>query len=330
MLKKEEFSELQTDMVQNILILGANGYIGGTVCRRFAETKDFNVLALIRPGSQAKEIEPFCKKIICSEKSQFSVKEIQKIIRQQNIKTIINLAWDLPAASTVEAQFAKDRLALEAAFTAAASISSDIHVITTSGNFSLMTTSGGRITETPPPRGFVLPSYLSCVELLVQVNVLKDGLTEKYISKGGNASIIYPGSVYGASPTRNGFWDFAIQQFITGQAYLGFKPFPRDFMTGWIHLEDLAECYIAATRRHQKGSHYLATGENLSISQMATLFAETAGVKFDVPLFSNTDRVFFDDSHTRKLLQLEWKHQAVKQIKTWIDRIKDLGNYFLD
>ncbi|MFP5271006.1 hypothetical protein [Coleofasciculus sp.] len=90
---------------------------------------------------------------------------------------------------------------------------------------------GGRITETPPPPGFAKPKYLAWSELLSGVNLMKDALTEKYISQGFNASILYPSSVYGASPTRGGFWDFAIQQFITGKPYWGYQPFPSDFMT---------------------------------------------------------------------------------------------------
>ncbi|MEH2415241.1 hypothetical protein [Nostoc sp.] len=50
---------------------------------------------------------------------------------------------------------------------------------------------------------------------------------------------------------------------------------------------------------------YLAAAENLSISQMATLFAQAAQVKFQAPIFENKDNVVFDDSYTREVLQLE-------------------------
>lgn len=330
MSEKKEIPAQKPHSVQNILLLGATGYVGGALSRKLAQTGDFAVLALVRPSSQVEVIEPFCKEIIRSQEAQFSPSDVEEAIGQHEIKTVINLAWNMPPASTKEAQFAQDRIALEAALGGAGSISSDIHVITTSGNFSLMTASGGRITETPPSKGFVQPPYLAWAELLSGVNLLKDALTEEYISIGGNASIVYPGSVYGASPTRGGFWDFALQQFITGKPYWGFEPFPPDFMTAWIHVEDLAECYVAAARRKEKGGHYLAAAENLSISQMATLFAEAAGVKFPIPVFENKDQVMFDDYITRELLQLEWKYQAAEQVKTWVERIKELGTYFLE
>jgi len=158
---------------------------------------------------------------------------------------------------------------------------------------------------------------------------MKDALTEEYISKGFNASIVYPSSVYGASPTRGGFWDFAIQQFITGKPYWGYQPFPSDFMTAWIHVDDLADFYIAVARRGEKGGHYLAAPEHLSISQMATLFAQAAGVTFQPPIFDNKDNVVFDDSYTRKVLQLEWKYKVADQVKAWVERIQELDTYFL-
>ncbi|MDZ8109864.1 MAG: hypothetical protein RM338_30155 [Nostoc sp. DedQUE12a] len=46
--------------------------------------------------------------------------------------------------------------------------------------------------------------------------------------------------------------------------------------------------------------------ENLSISQMSTLFAQAAEVEFVAPAFENKDKVMFNDSHiglTQKLKQ---------------------------
>ncbi len=219
---------------------------------------------------------------------------------------------------------------MEAALHGASAVSPDIHVIATSGNFSLITADGGRITEIPPHKGFAKPQYIAWIDLLVGVNLMKDELIEEHISKGGNASIVYPSSVYGSSPTRGSIWDFAVQQFITGKPHQGYQPFPPDFMTAWIHVEDLADCYIAAVRRGSKGGHYLAAGENLSISQMATLFAEAAQVKFQPPIFENKYNVVFDDSHTREVLQLEWKYKTTDQVKVWVERIKELRTYFLE
>lgn len=330
MSKEKDIPDEKNCSVKNILLLGATGYVGGVLCRRLSQTQNFKVLALVRPSSNTEAIKPFCKEIIRSKEAQFSAKDVEAAIRKHDIKTIINIAWNMPPELTKEAQFEKDRIALEAALHGASAVSADIHVITTSGNFSLITANGGRITEIPPPKGFAKPKYLGWGELLSGVNLMKDALTEEYISKGGNASIMYPSSVYGPSPTRGGFWDFGIQQFITGKPHWGYEPFPPDFMTAWIHVEDLAESYIAAARRGEKGGHYLAAGENLSISQMATLFAEAAGVKFQPPIFENKDNVVFDDSHTREVLQLEWKHKVANDVKAWVERIKELGTYFLE
>ncbi|WP_445634317.1 NAD-dependent epimerase/dehydratase domain-containing protein [Nostoc sp. DSM 114161] len=330
MPENQEFSSEKSSSIKNILILGATGYIGGALCRKFSQTPDFAVFALVRPSSDVEAIKPFCKEIIRSQEVNFSTNDVTQAIRKHNITTVINVAWHMPPEPTKEAQFAKDSMALEAALQGAKAVSPDIHVITTSGNFSLVTADGGRITETPPPKGYTLPEYLVCIDLLVGVNVLKDRLVEEYISNGGNASILYPSSVYGSAPTRGSFWDFAIQQFITGKPHQGYQPFPPDFMTAWVHVDDLADCYIAAARKGTKGGHYLAAPENLSISQMSTLFAQAAGVEFVAPVFENKDKVIFDDSYTREVLQLQWKYKVADEVKDWVERIKELGTYFLE
>ncbi|MEH1822264.1 MAG: hypothetical protein V7L31_24845 [Nostoc sp.] len=330
MSNNKEFSSEKSSSVKNVLIIGAGGYIGGALCRKFSQTEDFAALALVRPSSDIEGIKPFCKEIIRSQEADISSNDVAQAIRKHDITTVINVAWHIPLESTKEAQFAFDRVPLEAALHGASAVSPDIHVITTSGNFSLITTNGGRITETPPPKGYILPEYLICLDLLAGVNVLKDGLVEEYISNGGNASIVYPSSVYGSAPTRGGFWDFAIQQFITGKPHQGSQPFPPDFMTAWIHVEDLADCYIGVARFGSKGGHYLAAPENLSVSQVSTLFAEAAQVEFLAPVFENKDKVIFDDSHTRELLQLQWKYKVADEVKGWVERIKELGTYFLD
>ncbi|MBN3874027.1 NAD-dependent epimerase/dehydratase family protein [Nostoc sp. JL33] len=330
MLETKEFPDEIDSSVKNILLMGATGYIGGALCRKLSQTQDFAVLALVRPRSDIEAIKPFCKEIIYSKEEQFSQEDVEEVIRKHDVKTVINLAWHMPPESTKEAQFEKDRIALEAALNAASAVSPDIHVIATSGNFSLVTADGGRITETPPHTGSRKLEYLAWIELLVNVNLMKDELIEEYISKGGNASIVYPSSVYGSSPTRGSIWDFAIQQFITGKPHEGYQPFPPDFITAWIHVEDLADCYIAAARKGSKGGHYLAAAENLSISQMATLFAQAAQVKFQAPIFENKNNVVFDDSYTREVLQLQWKYKAADDVKAWVERIKELGTYFLE
>ncbi|MEH2464932.1 NAD-dependent epimerase/dehydratase family protein [Nostoc sp.] len=330
MSDNKEFLSEKSSSVKNILIIGATGYIGGALCRQFSHTQDFAVLALVRPSSNIEAIKPFCKEIIRSQEVEISNNDVAEAIRKHDITTVINVAWHMPPEPTKEAQFAKDRIALEAALHGARAVSPDIHVITTSGNFSLITTAGGRITEIPPPKGYRWPEYLVCFDLLSGVNVLKDALVEEYISNGGNASIVYPSSVYGCAPTRGSFWDFAIQQFITGKPYQGYQPFPPDFMTAWIHVEDLADCYIAAARKGSKGGHYLAAPENLSISQISTLFAKAAQVEFLAPVFENKDKVIFDDSHTREILQLQWKYKVADEVKVWVKRIKELGTYFLE
>ncbi|MFN6496148.1 MAG: NAD-dependent epimerase/dehydratase family protein [Nostoc sp. DedQUE01] len=326
----KEFSSEKNSSIKNILILGATGYIGGALCRKFSQTQDFAVFALVRPSSDVETIKPFCQEIIRFQDTSFSSNDVAQAIRKHDITTVINVAWYMPPEPTKEAQFAKDRIALEAALHGAKAVSPDIHVITTSGNFSLITADGGQITEIPPPKGYTRPAYLAFIDLLMSVNVLKDGLVEEYISNGGNASIVYPSSVYGSAPTRGSLWDFAVQQFITGKPHQGYQPFPPDFMTAWVHVDDLADCYIAAARKGTKGGHYLAAPENLSISQMSTLFAQAAEVEFVAPVFENKDKVIFDDSHTREVLQLQWKYKVADEVKGWVERIKELGTYFLE
>jgi hypothetical protein len=66
------------------------------------------------------------------------------------------------------------------------------------------------------------------------------------------------------------------------------------------------------------------------ILNMSTLFAEAAQVEFIAPVFENKDKVIFDDSHTKEVLQLEWKHKVADEVKVWVGRIKELGTYFLE
>ncbi|MEQ9667739.1 hypothetical protein [Coleofasciculus sp. G2-EDA-02] len=106
------------------------------------------------------------------------------------------------------------------------------------------------------------------------------------------------------------------------------EPFCKEI--AWIHVDDLADCYIAVARRGEKGGHYLAAPEDLSISQMATLFAQAAGVKFQPPIFENKDNVVFDDSYTREVLQLDWKYKVTDEVKAWVEQIQELGTYFLE
>ncbi|MGV0103522.1 NAD-dependent epimerase/dehydratase family protein [Nostoc sp. DSM 114167] len=330
MSNNKDFSSEKSSSVKNVLIIGAAGYIGGALCQKFSQTQDFAVLALVRPNTDIEGIKPFCKEIIRSQEVEISSNDVAQAIRKHDITTVINVAWHMPPESTQEAQFALDRIALEAALYGTSAVSPDIHVITTSGNFSLITANGGRITEIPPPKDYTRPEYLVCFDLLSGVNVLKDVLVEEYISNGGNASIVYPSSVYGSAPTRGSFWDFAIQQFITGKPHQGYQPFPPDFMTAWIHVEDLAYCYIAVARFGSKGGHYLAAPENFSISQVSKMFAQAAQVEFIPPVFENKDKVIFDDSHTREVLQLQWKYKVADEMKGWVERIKELGTYFLE
>ena len=47
-------------------------------------------------------------------------------------------------------------------------------------------------------------------------------------------------------------------------------------------------------------------------------------------IYSFAELSLSHDSRTRELLQLEWKYQAAEQVKTWVERIKELGTYFLE
>lgn len=307
-----------------VLILGATGYIGGVLCRTFSN-EGFGVYVLARPTSRVESIAPWCDKIIRTPQADTTREDVRRAVLEFGIDTVINCAWNMPPADTQEAQYAKDRVALEASLYGAQEASPEVHVITSSGNFSLITDAGGTITEAAPPRGFSRPKYMAWSALLSGVNVFKDALTAEFIEQGGNASILFPSSVYGPAPTRGGFWDFALQQFISGQPYWGFAPFPPNFMTAWVHVEDLARCYVAAARRRAPGGRYLAAPENLSIGQMASRFAAAAGVDFEPPEFVNVDSVRFDDSRTRAELNLTWRCSVDRDVPAWVEWIRELG-----
>ncbi|WP_375475628.1 NAD-dependent epimerase/dehydratase family protein [uncultured Nostoc sp.] len=93
MSNNKEFSSEKSSSVKNVLIVGAAGYIGGALCRRFSQTQDFVILALVRPSSDIEGIKPFCKKIIRSQEVEISSNDVAQAIRNHDITTVINVAW---------------------------------------------------------------------------------------------------------------------------------------------------------------------------------------------------------------------------------------------
>lgn len=196
----------------------------------------------------------------------------------------------------------------------------------TSGNFSLIEKNRDHVTENPPPPGAERPPWMHWIGIFETSNVLKDELTENFIKNfKGNASIVYPGSIWGPSPTKGGFWDFAIQQHILGAAA------PPNHPTGWTHVEDVAELYLKTILRRKSGGHFLGTAETLEISTVAKFVADFGGISFDGrPLEPGSEKVFFDDSATRKDLGFEWKKKFdAKNIEEWVLRIKELNGWLL-
>lgn len=196
----------------------------------------------------------------------------------------------------------------------------------TSGNFSLVEKNHDHVTENPPPIGAERPDWIHWIGILETSNVWKDELTTNFIKSGGNASIVYPGSIWGVSPTKGGFWDFAIQQHILGAAA------PPNHPTGWTHVEDVAELYLKVVLRRKSGGHFLATNETLPISTVAKFVANAGGIAFESrPLEPNSAKIFFDDSETRKELCLEWKKKFdAKNVQEWVNRIKQLNEWILN
>lgn len=86
-----------------------------------------------------------------------------------------------------------------------------------------------------------------------KTNASKDEITIDFIkNRDGNACIMYPGMIFGPSPTRPGVIDWCVQQHILGTEFEGMKPYPPNYVTTWIHSADLGECYVQAARKKIK------------------------------------------------------------------------------
>jgi nucleoside-diphosphate-sugar epimerase len=127
---------------------------------------------------------------------------------------------------------------------------------------------------------------------------------------------------------RVSFWDAVPKWYSAG--------YFKDFMTGFIHVEDLCKCYLAAIERGVPGGRYLAAGQPMRVSDFVRMYAAAAGVPIDeataqkLGVFANTQKLVYDDSATRKALGIEWEYMLQDSLPAHVAYMKLHGKLPFD
>lgn len=146
-----------------VLIVGATGFIGGLVTKKFSESQDFEVVALVRSlaSDAAENLKPLCKTIEKQwDPDHVTKDEIERLIVKHNVKVVINTSVYTPKQDTVQKQVELEKETLEAVLHGAQSVSPNIFVITTSGNSTLITAHEKVVTGDPKPVDVERPPYM--------------------------------------------------------------------------------------------------------------------------------------------------------------------------
>jgi nucleoside-diphosphate-sugar epimerase len=143
--------------------------------------------------------------------------------------------------------------------------------------------------------------------------------------KSRGCSLI-PAATYGPGlGGRVSFWDSAVGWYLAG--------YFTDFMTGFIHVEDLCRCYLAVIERGRSGGRYLAAGQPMRVSDFVRLYAAAAGAPLDEgqqrSLFANPRDLSYDDSATRRELGIEWERNLEESLPELMSYLREHGKLSL-
>lgn len=323
---------------KQVTIVGAAAYIGGPLVRLLKE-HGYKTVALVRPSSDPSSLGDLPDTLVRGELGDFQFVEQAS----RGSVAIIDLVNQLnPPCQSLEAQLENDVPVLEACLYAG--LKHGARVVYTSGNFSLPTRGrSGPIDATllpqPAPElqqaGFLprWPTFghideMDGVMLLAETKHRCEHLVHDFgqLHPRSRACTLIPAATYG--PGLGGkvsFWDSVPAWYLAG--------YFKDFMTGFIHVEDLCRCYLAVIERGRSGGRYLAAGQPMRVSDYVRLYAAAAGVsRNSIPaasVFANPQRLSYDDSATRSELGIEWERDLQGSLAAHMEYLREHGKLTL-
>jgi dihydroflavonol-4-reductase len=319
---------------QHVAVVGAAAFIGGPLLRRLRQ-QGYRTVALVRPTTDASSLDGVADELRRGDLSDFGF--VEEATR--GCLAIVDLVNQLnpPCASLAE-QLENDVPVAEACLHAG--LEHAARVIYTSGNFALPTRGrAGAIDEAlvpapapaDSPDGFLSrwPTFahideMAGVMILAETKHRCEHLVHQFIQMhpGSLACTVIPAATYGPGLAgRVSFWDSVPAWYLAG--------YFKDFMTGFIHVEDLCRCFIAAIEHGRSGGRYLAAGQPMRVSEYVEMYAAAAGVA--VPpaaqrdVFANAQRIFYDDSATRRALGIEWERDLQASLAEHMEYLRSHG-----
>ena len=323
---------------KQVTVVGAASYIGGPLLRCL-KMHGYRTVALVRPSSDTSPLGGLTDALLRGDLSDFQFVEQAS----RGAVAIINLVNQLnPPCPTLAAQLENDVPVLEACLHAG--LKHGARVVYTSGNFSLPTRGrSGRIdaallAQPAPelqPAGFLphWPTFghieeMAGVMLLAESKHRCEHLVHTFcqLHPRSRACTLIPAATYGPGlGGRVSFWDSVPAWYLAGHF--------QDFMTGFIHIEDLCRCYLAVIEHGRSGARNLAAGQPLRVSDFVRLYAAAAGVpsdKFPAPsVFANLGHLSYDDSATRSELGLSWKRDLQGSLAEHMEYLRQHGKLTL-
>jgi nucleoside-diphosphate-sugar epimerase len=244
----------------NVLLTSGTGYLGGAIARAL-QAQGHQVVALARSATAAQRLEaagirPFRGDLTDGDSLRQAAAQVDAVIHT--------------AATNDAAMATVDRQAVETLLTALAGTQKPF--IYTSGVWVMGSTGATVADETFPLNPPALVAWRPEVETLV--------LTAA--GQGVRSLVIRPALVYGhgggllAMLTQAGQTQGAVPVIGTGQQAWPF-----------IHVDDLATLYVAALEKAPAGTVLIgASGESVSMGQVALAAAEAAGVGGEIQRLS--------------------------------------------
>jgi dihydroflavonol-4-reductase len=326
------------DQPKQVALVGAAAYIGGPLLRMLKKSGSKTV-ALVRPTTDTSSLSDLPDVLLRGDLSDFHF--VEEATR--GCTAIIDLVNQLnPPCSTFEAQLENDVLPAEACLFAG--LKHGARVVYTSGNFALPTGGrSGKIDETllPPPApelsqgGFLAhwPTFshideMADVMILAEMKHRCEHLVHSFcqLHPRSHACTVIPAATYGPGlGGRVSFWDRVPSWYFAG--------YFKDFMTAFIHVEDLCRCFLAVIERGRSGGRYLAAGQPMRVSDYVRQYAAAAGVPIDkIPergTFANHQHLTYDDSATRRALGIEWERTLQESLPEHMDYLRRYGKLSL-
>lgn len=323
---------------KQVTIVGAAAYIAGPLIRLLKE-HGYKTVALVRPSSDPSSLAGLTDTLLRGELGDFQF--VEKASRGS--VAIIDLVNQLnPPCQTLAAQLENDVPPLEACLYAG--LKHGALVVYTSGNFSLPTRGrSGKLDASlipqPAPElqqaGFLShwPTFghigeMDGVMILAETKHRCEHLVHSFgqLHPRSRACTLIPAATYGPGLSgRVSFWDSVPAWYLAG--------YFKDFMTGFIHIEDLCRCYLAVIERGRSGGRYLAAGQPMRVSDFVRLYAAAAGVpidRFPPPgVFANPQDLSYDDSATQSELAIKWERDLQGALAEHMEYLRQYGKLTL-